>query len=171
MAYLNEVRLIGRVGRDPETLGNNGDIVTIPIATSYGNNDKQKTDWHQIKIWDASKGSGKFTLDYIRKGDLVFVSGRLTYSTYTKKGTDVEVRNAEIWAFDVQILAKKAGSETEQRNDYQNAPERRQRDESRDKGERSPRERSGQNRAYTQPENDRLPKGPPIDIYDDDVPF
>lgn len=78
---LNKVLLIGRLGRDPElrytTSGQ--PVATFSIATdeSYKSKDGQKvekTEWHRIVVWGKS---AEFCGNYLTKGRLVFVEGKL----------------------------------------------------------------------------------------------
>jgi len=91
---LNKVQLIGRLGRDPESrqFSNGGSVVTFPLATSESWKDRdtgerrEKTDWHRIAIF--SEGLKRIATSFLRKGDQVYLEGRLE----TRKFTDSEGR-------------------------------------------------------------------------------
>lgn len=84
---LNEVRLLGRLGKDSETriLGNGTAVTTFTVATSHryksGEEWKEQTDWHSVKLW-RSENLAKF----LNRGTRVHVSGRLTTESYDKDG-------------------------------------------------------------------------------------
>jgi single-strand DNA-binding protein len=82
-ASLNEVRLIGNLGRDPESKpGPNGTFkVSISLATAYhGREGDPITTWHRVVFWGAV---GERALRLMRKGASVFIGGRLDTRRYT----------------------------------------------------------------------------------------
>jgi len=87
---LNQVQLIGNVGKDPEirTSQSGKKIANLTIATSETWNDrasgerKERTEWHRVAIMnDALSGVVE---RYVKKGSKLFVSGQLQ----TRKWTD-----------------------------------------------------------------------------------
>jgi single-strand DNA-binding protein len=90
MASLNQVTLIGRLGRDPEIRHTNaGDpVASLSLATSESWRDKatgerqERTEWHRIVAW--GEGLCGVIQTYCEKGGLVMVQGRLE----TRKWTD-----------------------------------------------------------------------------------
>ena len=84
----NNVRLIGRVGNNPETKTfDNGTKVTLSLATSdfYYNDKKEKietTQWHNIVAWGKT---AELIQKYVEKGKEIAVEGKLTYRTYEDK--------------------------------------------------------------------------------------
>jgi len=81
MSNLNKVLLIGRVGKDPEVrYTKSGQAVAdLSIATNDFWKDKQgqkqeRTEWHRVVLWGQQ---AEFAQNYIKKGRLVFVEGRL----------------------------------------------------------------------------------------------
>lgn len=90
MASLNEVKLIGHLGKDPEThhFPNGGSVTTISIATTEKWKDKQSgemqehTEWHRVKFFGRLSDIAS---EYLSKGALVYVSGRLRTDKYTDK--------------------------------------------------------------------------------------
>lgn len=87
---LNEVRLIGNLGRDPEVrTTQSGDmIVNLSIATTKSWKDRnsgerrERTEWHRVVIY--SNGLAKVVEEYLHKGSKVYVAGTLQ----TRKWTD-----------------------------------------------------------------------------------
>ena len=89
MAFINHVALVGYVGADPAVNeGRNGHEITtfsLAITERFKNKDGsmiEKTDWHKIVCFGYT---AKYVSDYIRKGDLVSVEGKLKNNNYTDK--------------------------------------------------------------------------------------
>lgn len=104
---LNKASLIGNVGQDPEirTTNNGSRVATFSLATSRSWNgpsgDKQeKTEWHRCVVWNAQRGGGLVDVveKYVRKGEKLFVEGRIEYRQYqdkegqTRYVTEINVR-------------------------------------------------------------------------------
>jgi single-strand DNA-binding protein len=99
---VNKVTLLGNVGGDPEikTIGSGMKVAKLSIATNRVWNDKQgqkqeKTEWHRVTFWDKM---AELVEQYVKKGDRLYVEGRLEYSDNGKDGdekryfTDIVVR-------------------------------------------------------------------------------
>lgn len=89
MAFMNHVGLVGYVGADPTVnAGRNGHEITtfsLAITEKFKNKDGsmiERTDWHKIVCFGYT---AKYVSDYIRKGDLVSVEGKLKNNNYTDK--------------------------------------------------------------------------------------
>ena len=87
---LNKVQLIGNLGADPEVRStNNGSrVATLSVATSRqwtgnGGEKQEKTEWHRVICWN-NKGSGLADVaeKYLKKGDKVYIEGRIEYRTW-----------------------------------------------------------------------------------------
>ena len=76
MPNLNRVILVGHVGRDAEirTTSNGKNVMTFSLATG-----KEHTDWHEVVSFNPPDWLE------VKKGDLVYVEGRLSYSNWTDK--------------------------------------------------------------------------------------
>ena len=104
---LNRVVLIGRLTRDPEfrqtTNGKNVADFSIAVDKKFKPNDGSPTaDFFRVQCWDKA---AEFVSNYINKGRLVAVDGRLQTRKYTANdGTNREV--VEIVAESVQSLDK-----------------------------------------------------------------
>ncbi|GAC1413023.1 MAG: single-stranded DNA-binding protein [Gemmatimonadaceae bacterium] len=103
---LNKAQLIGNLGSDPEVRSTTGGnrVATFSLATSRtwnsANGEKQeKTEWHRCVVWN-SKGSGLADVveKYCKKGDKIFVEGRIEYRQWqdkenqTRYSTEINVR-------------------------------------------------------------------------------
>ncbi|HOP85063.1 MAG TPA: single-stranded DNA-binding protein [Syntrophorhabdaceae bacterium] len=119
MASLNKVFLIGRLGADPEirSTTDGTTVATFRIATTEvwrdKNNAKQeRTEWHTIIAW---RRLGEIARDYLKKGRLVYIEGRIQSREYeTKDGTKRRV--TEIIANDLRLFPQ-GPSATDERKD------------------------------------------------------
>lgn len=90
---INSVQLLGRVGADPQKKGTvDHPVVTFSLATNtnyrYESGEfLQRTDWHRIVCFKP--GLRDTILNYLKKGQRVHVSGRITYGEM--KGEDGKV--------------------------------------------------------------------------------
>ena len=90
MASLNEVRLIGNLGSDPEVKNIGGDktVATFRLATNDTWKDaegkkQERTEWHNIEVWG---GQAKTVGQYLTKGRQVLVLGALRTDAWEKDG-------------------------------------------------------------------------------------
>ncbi|XP_041972690.1 single-stranded DNA-binding protein, mitochondrial [Aricia agestis] len=93
---INQVTLLGRVGADPQKRGNEEHpVVNFPLAThfsyKYESGDVlQRTDWHRVSVFRP--GLRDTVYKYLRKGQRVYVTGKLSYGEV--KLDDGQVRTA-----------------------------------------------------------------------------
>lgn len=107
MGYLslNRCELIGRLGHDPALryTPEGHAIANFSLATDrpVKPNTEAITDWHRIICWSQL---AEFAGEYLSKGRLVFVAGRVTYRSYDgkdgQKRTVTEIVATEIIALD-----------------------------------------------------------------------
>lgn len=105
MRGINSIHIVGHLGADPEVrYSNDGEpVCTLSVATS----DHNETTWHRTVVF---KKAAEFANQYLKKGDLVYVSGRMAYRTYEKDGQ--KRTSAELVAHTLQALGgKDRGSE------------------------------------------------------------
>jgi single-strand DNA-binding protein len=105
MPSFNKVMLIGRLTRDPELRYTSGGLamVNFSIAVDRPFKDQQtgerKTDFFRCKAW---RQKAEFVSNYVQKGRLVAVDGRIEMNEYvaqdgTKKySTDIVADNVEL---------------------------------------------------------------------------
>jgi single-strand DNA-binding protein len=93
-ASLNEVTLIGHLGRDPEIRTTQGGdkVANFSLATSEKWADKRSgerrelTEWHRVVVWGPVAG---IVERYVKKGDSLLVRGSLrTRKWQDQSGTD-----------------------------------------------------------------------------------
>ena len=89
MSGVNKVILVGRLGADPEvrTLESGTKVSSIRLATSErykdrNGNQQEATEWHNVVLW---RGLADITEKYLKKGDQVYVEGRIKTRKWTDK--------------------------------------------------------------------------------------
>jgi len=88
MSLRNKVTLIGRTGKDVETLNfENGIIAKVSLATSdhYTNAKGEKvedTQWHNLVAFGKT---AEIMQKYVQKGNEIAVEGKITYRNYEDK--------------------------------------------------------------------------------------
>jgi single-strand DNA-binding protein len=116
---LNKVTLIGNLGQDPEVRSttNGGRVANFSIATSrqwggQGGEKQEKTEWHRIVAWNGKAGgSGLADIveKYCKKGDRVYVEGRIEYRSWQDKDGQTKY-TTEIIANDLILLGGRGGA-------------------------------------------------------------
>lgn len=108
---INKVHLIGNTGKDPEirTLQSGKKVASFSLATSetwkdHSGEKQTETQWHNIKAWG---NLAEVAEKYIRKGQLLYVEGKVTYSSYDDRDGNKRYIT-EIIASNLQMLGKKA---------------------------------------------------------------
>ena len=109
---VNRAELIGRLGRDPDMRYTpEGHVVTkFSVATDRPTKPgaESETDWHQVVCWGPL---AEFAGQYLGKGRLVYIAGRITYRSWD--GKDGQKRYAtEIVASEVIALDRRPESST-----------------------------------------------------------
>ena len=104
---VNRAELIGRLGRDPDMRYTpEGHVVTkFSVATDRPTKPgaEPETDWHQVVCWGPV---AEFAGQYLGKGRLVYIAGRITYRSWD--GKDGQKRYAtEIVAHEVIALDRR----------------------------------------------------------------
>lgn len=90
---VNEVRILGNLGADPEVRNTAGGsrVAKLSVATSTSWKDQQgqwqeKTEWHRVVAWQNQTGPRRADLaEKLRKGDKVYVAGQMTYGSYVDR--------------------------------------------------------------------------------------
>lgn len=150
MAGINKVIIVGFLGNDPDvrTMPNGELVVNISVATSESWTDKNSgekkevTEWHRIVIY---RKLAEIAAQYLHKGSQVYVEGRLK----TRKWQDNNGQDrysTEIQCDNFQMLGGR------NQDAAQNQPAKQQ-----DK----------QQKAQSKPQQFE----PPVDAFDDNIPF
>lgn len=116
MPSINKAIIIGNLGRDPESRQSQGGIAitTFSVATTRAYKDSngnvvKETEWHRVSTFARL---AEIARDYLYKGGLVYIEGRLRTRKYQDKD-GVEKYTTEIIAETLQMLGGK-GAQTEQ---------------------------------------------------------
>lgn len=107
---VNKIILVGNVGRDPEvqTTSNGHKVAHFSLATSRRipkeNGFEERTEWHRLTIWDRL---AEIAEEYVRKGDRLYVEGRMQYDSYERDG--VTIPTAEVNVRELVMLGSASG--------------------------------------------------------------
>ena len=93
MAGVNKVIILGNLGADPELRSSPSGVTTcrLSIATSMNWTDKssgekkEKTEWHRVVFFGRS---AEVIDQYLKKGQQLYIEGRLQTSKYEKDGIE-----------------------------------------------------------------------------------
>ncbi|MBO0939001.1 single-stranded DNA-binding protein [Fibrella sp. HMF5335] len=170
MASLNKVTLIGNLGADPEVryLDGGGVVAQFNVATTekYTNRNGERveqTEWFRVELWNEQ---AKVAEQYLRKGNPVYIEGRLRTETWTDK-EGKERFSLRVRASTMQLL----GSRNDEANANQEAAPRQQQQAA---PAQPPRPQAAQPAAATRPAAKPAPA--PAASFDsngadDDLPF
>lgn len=102
---VNKVILVGNIGRDPDvqTTNSGTKVAHVSLATSRriprNGSFEDRTEWHRLTMWDRL---AQLAEDYVRKGDRVYVEGRIEYDSFEKNG--VTIPTAEVTVRELVLL-------------------------------------------------------------------
>jgi single-strand DNA-binding protein len=108
MPALNRVQLIGRLGKDPEgkytPSGKKVTHFSLAISQRWRANGEAKeyTEWVNVETWGRL---GEVCQEYLKKGSLAYVEGRLKTEKYEDKGETKYF--TKVVALSLQFLDKK----------------------------------------------------------------
>jgi single-strand DNA-binding protein len=113
MASVNKVILVGNCGRDPEIryLPSGQAVANVSVATSSRRKDKnsgetiEDTQWHRVTFYDRL---AEIAGEYVKKGQPIYVEGRLKYGKYTDQA-GIEKNTVDIIATELQLLGGREG--------------------------------------------------------------
>lgn len=112
MPALNRVQLIGRLGKDPEgkytPSGKKVTHFSIAVSQRWKANGEAKeyTEWVNVEAWGRL---GEVCQEYLKKGSLAYVEGRLKTEKYEDKGETKYF--TKVVALSLQFLDKKPADE------------------------------------------------------------
>ena len=126
MPALNRIQLIGRLGKDPEgrftPTGKKVAAFSLAVSNRWkGKNGeaKESTDWVNVEAWNRL---AEICEEYLHKGSLVYVEGRLKTDRYEHEGETKYF--TKVVALSMQMLDKKPAEEPvvaveEQQGEYE----------------------------------------------------
>jgi len=109
---LNRVQLIGYLGKDPETrftpTGKKVAHFSLGVTQRWksGGEAKEYTDWVNVDAWGRL---GEVCQEYLKKGSLVYLEGRLRTDKYEDKGETKYY--TKVVALGLQFLDRKPAEE------------------------------------------------------------
>lgn len=78
---VNAVMLVGRTGKDPEMRYFESGRVKTTFSLAVNRPTKEReTDWFDVELWGRQ---AEIAGEYVRKGNLVGIEGRLDFSKWT----------------------------------------------------------------------------------------
>ena len=115
---VNKVILVGHVGADPEPryTASGTAVVNLRMATNEvwrdsEGKDQDQTEWHRVVLWGKQ---AEFAANYIKKGQLIYVEGRLQTRTWEDRDK-IERRTTEVRANVITLLGGlKTGEKAEE---------------------------------------------------------
>ena len=109
MPALNRVQLIGRLGKDPDgkftPTGKQVTHFSLAVTNRWKSKDgdtKEYTEWINIEVWGRL---GEVCKEYLKKGSLVYLDGRLKTDRYEDKGETKYF--SKVVALQMQMLDRK----------------------------------------------------------------
>jgi single-strand DNA-binding protein len=112
MPALNQVQLIGYLGKDPEgkftTTGKKVAHFSVAVTQRWktdGEN-RESTEWVNVEAWGRL---GEVCQEYLKKGSLVYLEGRLKTDRYEDKGETKYF--TKMVALSMQMLDRKPADE------------------------------------------------------------
>jgi single-strand DNA-binding protein len=112
MPALNRVQLIGNLGKDPEgkftPTGKKVTHFSVAISKRWktGSEMKEHTEWVNVEAWGRL---GEVCQEYLKKGSLVYIEGRLKTDKYEHEGETKYY--TKVVALTLQFLDKKPAEE------------------------------------------------------------
>ena len=113
MPALNRVQLIGRLGKDPESrytpTGKQVTTFSLAVSNRWKSKEgetKEYTEWVKIEAWGRL---GEVCQEYLKKGSLIYLEGRLKTDKY-EEGGESEFYT-KVVALAIQFLDKKPADE------------------------------------------------------------
>ena len=125
MPALNRVQLIGYLGKDPElritVTGKKVTSFTLGITQRWkaGGESREQTEWVNVEIWGKL---GDITQEYIHKGSLLYIEGRLKTDKYEDDNGEAKYFT-KVVVLALQMLDRKGSDEPiiaveEEQGDY-----------------------------------------------------
>ena len=113
---INKVTLLGNLGKDPEVkfLPSGQAVANFGIATTDRVKDKTSNEWQDRTEWHNVTAYGRtaeIVRDYVKKGNKLYVEGRLTTRSWEDKETGKKVYRTEIVVNELVLLSGRGDGE------------------------------------------------------------
>ena len=114
---VNKVTLLGNLGKDPEVkfLPSGQAVANFSLATTDRIKDKasdnwtERTEWHNITAYGRT---AEIVRDYVKKGNKLYIEGRLTTRSWDDKETNKKVYRTEIVVNELVLLGGRDAGES-----------------------------------------------------------
>jgi len=163
---LNQCNFIGRLGQDPEVRYSQGgtSFASLSVACTEKWKDKQTQEQKERTEWVKAIASGRLAEvcgEYLRKGSLVYISGKMVTSKWQDQSGQ-DRYTTEIRINEMKILSSR---QENSQGGQQQAPAQQQQ-------KQNGYQQQKQGYQQQQPTQNQQPQynNPPMD-YDDDIPF
>ena len=109
---MNTVVLVGRTGRDAEIKYFESGKVKANFSVAVNRWDpktkSEVADWFNVDVWDKQ---AEFAGEYVKKGGLISVEGRIMKETWTDKATGTDKETFKIIANNIRLLGGRREAE------------------------------------------------------------
>jgi len=119
---VNKAILLGHVGKDPEIRSTNGGslVASFSLATADRQKDGQgnwqdKTEWHNLVAFNRT---AEIVRDYVRKGDRVYIEGKIQTRSWDDRESGQKKYRTEIFVFDLTLLSGRSDQHGGNGNGY-----------------------------------------------------
>lgn len=103
---MNSITLVGRAGRDPEVrYFESGTVVANLTLAVRGLKRDDQAEWFNLEIWGKT---AQVVADYVRKGSLIGVVGRIRTERWTDKATGQERSKPVVMVSSLELLGSKS---------------------------------------------------------------
>lgn len=113
MSSFNKITIVGYLGRDPELkyTPSGTAVCDFSIATTErkgrGSDAEEITTWFRVSLWGKQAEAAS---QYLQKGKLIYVEGRLSQRSYTNKAGEQKT-SLEVHGTDFQFVGKRGDDE------------------------------------------------------------
>lgn len=103
---MNSVNIIGRVGGEIELryTPSGKAVAALTLAVDDGFGENKKTAWIGVTLWGAT---AECASKYVRKGDRLGISGRLSQEEWEDKATGKKQRKTKVTCENMHLLTDK----------------------------------------------------------------
>ena len=120
---INTITLVGRAGRDPELrfFESGTSVANLTMAVDKASsNREEEPDWFSLEIWGKQ---AQVAADYVRKGSLIGVVGRMTIEQWTDRNTGQKRSKPVVKVDRLALLGSKADSDQARPLEEHSAPQ------------------------------------------------
>src|SRR5213082_2561600 len=110
---VNKVILVGNLGKDPEVKDTTNGVPVAKFSVATNERYKAKagewqdrTEWHNIVAWQRL---AEIVGEYVKKGNKLYIEGRLQTSSWEDKQSGEKKYRTEIIAHDLVLLGGRGG--------------------------------------------------------------